>query len=84
MSGPIRIQADCRTCGEGDLIYSRRTQDGVIFAECLECLTGYDVEFDTNLSAGVRLGEVWRLEEADWDWEPANPEEVQSARESAL
>lgn len=68
----IRMNGTCRICQNGELVFSRRS-DGVIIAECLECMTGYASPPDMELS------DILRLDGNEWQTEPATLAEVEEA-----
>lgn len=67
---PVVDLSECRVCSNGLLEMRRRVDSGEVYAECVECMTGYrqpDME------------DSFRAEDAQWSSEPASISEVRAA-----
>ena len=69
----IKANLICVVCTNGDLDFMTRSEDGRVYLECAECMTGYWNAADLTAS------EKFRAEAVDWEARPATVEEVARA-----
>jgi hypothetical protein len=67
----IRSAVECTTCTNGDLAFMAMEDDGTVFLECQECLTGF-----LDLTAA---GDTFRCEDLKARYRPATQAEVDRA-----